>query len=114
MLGKKIYHYAPGWSDDEDDSTESESISHDDPEASGAIDTPASPRPIKSWNSWSEIFDDPDFEIVNEDDRMVHATALCPPPWHQPKERMLVYEPAGPDDEVQCPWSGEPVRDFSW
>ena len=96
MLGKKIYHYAPGCSDDEDDGTELESISHDDPEA---IDTPASPRPIKSWNSWSEIFDDPDFEIVNEDDRMVYATALCPPPWHRPKERMLVYEPAGPDDE---------------
>lgn len=114
MLGKKIYHYLP---DDEGDSTQSENSNHDDPETSDAINTPtppSSPHPIKSWNSRSEILDDPHFEIVNEDDRIVHATALSPPPWHRLKESILVYEPAGPDDEVQCPWSGEPVRDFSW
>jgi hypothetical protein len=39
------------------------------------------------------------FEIVEEDGGIVYATALSPPPWHRPQESMLVYNPAGPNDE---------------
>lgn len=99
MLEKKICQYLPGCSDDEDDSAQ-ESTSHDEPthkEVFDAINT--SPCPIKIWSSTNETFDAPGFQIVEEDDRIVYATALSPPPWHRPQESMLVYNPAGPNDE---------------
>ena len=57
------------------------------------------PVPIQFWSPRNEIFDAPNFEIVKEDDMIVYATALSPPPWHRPKVNMLIYEPAGADDE---------------
>lgn len=99
MIGKKIRRYFPGCSDDEDDSTQESSRSQDEPtskEACATLNTPPplSPRPIKSWN---EIPDAPGFEILKEDDRIVYATALSPPPWHRPNESMLISEPASSD-----------------
>ena len=107
MLARKICHYLPSCLDDESDDSAQESGSHDelvsDPEASDAIHTPATPPPssppINFLSSSNEIFDLPTFKIIKEDDRIVYATALSPPPWHRPKKNMLVYEPAGLDDE---------------
>lgn len=103
IVGQKIYDHQ---SDDEDDDTW-ENNNHDEHEptaevAFDAINTPAPsppPSPIQFWSPRNEIFDAPGFQIVKGDDNVVYATALSPPPWHRPKESMLIYQPASPDDE---------------
>lgn len=112
ILSQNISDNTPDYSDDEDDSVQ-DSSTHDEPTVKAASGNPppsAPPVPIQFWSPRNEIFDGPDFEIVKEDHKIVYATALSPPPWHRPKENMLIYEPAGADDDVR----GEPVRDFSW
>lgn len=99
-----------------------ENNNHDEHEptaevAFDAINTPPPsppPSPINFWSPRNEIFDAPGFQIVKGDDKFVYATALSPPPWHRPKESMLIYQPASPDDEVQSPGGGELLPFFSW
>jgi len=104
MLGRKIYDYLPGCSDDEDDGIQESDSSQDDEatsetDSAGAIKTPPPPSPPPCpINFWS-LRNEPGFESVKEDDKIVYATALSPPPWHRPTESMLLYEPASPDDE---------------
>ena len=93
MLGKKICQYLPscsGENKEDNDSSAQQQI------------TSTSTSSSRDEFSRNEIFDDSlSFEIVKEDDRIVYATALGPPPWHRPKESILVYQPADllTDDE---------------
>ena len=120
ILGKKIYDHLSGYSDDElggsftqentnisrHDSARRAIISQATASSSAATNIPPLPPApqacftINFWNSQNEIFDAPGFEIVKEDDNVVYVTTiLSPPPWHRPKENLLVYEFAGPDDD---------------
>ena len=93
-LGKKICHHLPGYSSDKDSDSDYDS-------GSAPHQQIISSSHDELESSRNEIFDSPGFEIVKEDDRIVNATALGPPPWHRPKGSNLVYvnEPADPNNE---------------